>query len=72
MTEYQQSKVREELEKHEELNQLFIRYPQECNIDYILKEVKLFNDELEKQGKLCGGKESKRLRYGGDGFICVS
>lgn len=51
MTEYQQSKVREELEKHEELNQLFIRYPQECNIDYILKEVKLFNDELEKQGK---------------------
>ena len=51
MTEYQQSKVREELSKHEELNQLFIRYPQECNIDYILKEVKLFNDELEKQGK---------------------
>ena len=51
MTEYQQSKVREELAKHEELNQLFIRYPQECNIDYILKEVKLFNDELEKQGK---------------------
>ena len=51
MTEYQQSKVREELANHEELNQLFIRYPQECNIDYILKEVKLFNDELEKQGK---------------------
>lgn len=51
MTEYQQSKVREELAKHEELNQLFIRYPQECNIDYILKEVKVFNDELEKQGK---------------------
>ena len=51
MTEYQQSKVREELAKHEELNQLFIRYPQECNIDYILKEVKVFNDELEKKGK---------------------
>ena len=51
MTEYQQSKVREELEKHEELNQLFIRYPRECNIDYILKEVKIFNEELEKQGK---------------------
>ena len=51
MTEYQQSKVREELAKHEELNQLFIRYPQECNIDSILGEVKFFNDELEKQGK---------------------
>lgn len=51
MTEYQQSKVREELAKHEELNQLFIRYPKECNIDYILKEVKVFNEELEKQGK---------------------
>lgn len=51
MTDYQKSKVKEELSKHEELNQLFIRYPQECKIDYIMKEATKINEELEKQGK---------------------
>lgn len=51
VTDYQKSRMREELAKHKELNQLFIRYPLECKIEYIMKEATKINQELEKQGK---------------------
>lgn len=51
MTEYQRSKLIEEIQKHDELNNFFVIFPESSNIDFIQQQILLFTEELKRQGK---------------------
>ena len=51
MTEYQRGKLIEEIQKHEELNNFFVIFPESSNIDFIQQQIEAYTEELQAQGK---------------------
>ena len=51
MTEYQRKCLIEEIQKHDELSNFFVIFPESSNIDFLQKEIELITKELQEQGK---------------------
>ena len=51
MTSYQKEKIKEELAKHKELEQFFVKYPEDYKINSILKNAREINEKLKEKGK---------------------
>ena len=51
MTPYQRKCLLEEIEKHEELNNFFVVFPESSKIDYIQEQIESITQELQEQGK---------------------
>lgn len=51
MTEERKQILEKAIDKHTELQQLFIRYPKEAKIEYIIKEANQINATLEARGQ---------------------
>lgn len=52
MTEYQRGKLLEAIREHEELNNIFVRFPESSNIDFLMNEIVQITKELKEQGQL--------------------
>jgi replicative DNA helicase len=52
MTEYQRSKLLEAIREHEELKNIFVRFPESSNIDFLMNEIVQITKELKEQEQL--------------------
>ena len=52
MTEYQRGKLLEAIREHEELKNIFVRFPESSNIDFLMNEIVQITKELKEQGQL--------------------
>lgn len=51
MTDYQRSKLIEELNKHTELSNIIVKFPEKATIDYLMQEINAMTKQFKEQGQ---------------------